>query len=117
MQVVKNKERELREYKKACLNMRMIIQDLRRKLAKEIKENELLKEEIEGDIITIEDEKKEKKKCFDELYELIERNKVLEKENKALLKKVEEFRKENRGTASWDKRKNYSKNKEVIKNE
>jgi len=103
MQIVKNKERELREYKKACLNMRMIIQDLRRKLAEEIRKNEELKEEIEGDIITIEDEKKEKKKCFDELWELIEENKILERENKAMLEKIEEFRNENRGTASWDK--------------
>ncbi len=105
MQVVKNKNRELKRYKKACYNMKTIIYDLRKKLAKEIKENELLKEEIEGDIITIENEKKEKNKCFNELYELIEENKILERENKAILKKIEEFRGENRGTASWDKQK------------
>lgn len=103
MQTEKNKERELKRYKKACYNMKLIIQDLRRKLAEEIRKNEELKEEIEGDIITIEDEKKEKKKCFDELWELIEENKILERENKAILKKIEEFRNENRGTASWDK--------------
>lgn len=60
MQVVKNKNRELKRYKKACYNMKTIIYDLRKKIAKEIKENELLKEEIEGDIITIENEEFEK---------------------------------------------------------
>jgi chromosome segregation ATPase len=92
MQVVKNEDRELKRYKKACYNMKTIIYDLRKKLAKEIKENELLKEEIEGDIITIDDKEKEKKKCFDELWELIEVNKILERENKAMHRKIEELK-------------------------
>lgn len=48
MQVVKNKNRELKRYKKACYNMKLTINDLRRKLAKEMKENNSPKEESGG---------------------------------------------------------------------
>jgi 2-oxoglutarate dehydrogenase complex dehydrogenase (E1) component-like enzyme len=102
VQAEKNKERELKRYKKACYNMKLIINDLRKKLVNEMRMNELLEKENkelkngnEHYNKIIESLEAEKKKLNDVIMQYENQNLELMKENQEQEKEIKRLKKLN----------------------